>query len=251
MRPGSAGRELDQPQGGRGRVPPPGAARPPLRRRGGRDGLRRGGPGRDRRAQGRDRRARLPAADRRRRVRAPRTSSSTRTSSRSGPGSRSTPTTRSPTSRRPAGSRPSCPACSCRAGSATSASRSAATTGSARRSTRSSCTTRSRAGMDMGIVNAGQLAVYDDIDPELRELVEDVVLNRRPDATERLLSWAASTRPRGRPKAAATDLALARPAGRRAADPCPGRGDRRLDRRGHRGGAADRRPGRSRSSRGR
>ena len=38
------------------------------------------------------------------------------------------------------------------------------------------------AGMDMGIVNAGSLAVYDDIDPELRDLVEDVILNRRPDA---------------------------------------------------------------------
>ena len=47
-----------------------------------------------------------------------------------------------------------------------------------------------KAGMDMGIVNAGQLAVYDDIDPELRELVEDVVLNRRDDATERLLDAA-------------------------------------------------------------
>lgn len=47
-----------------------------------------------------------------------------------------------------------------------------------------------KAGMDMGIVNAGQLAVYDDIDPTLRELVEDVVLNRRPDATERLLEAA-------------------------------------------------------------
>lgn len=47
-----------------------------------------------------------------------------------------------------------------------------------------------KAGMDMGIVNAGQLAVYDDIDPELRELVEDVVLNRREDATERLLEAA-------------------------------------------------------------
>ncbi len=46
------------------------------------------------------------------------------------------------------------------------------------------------AGMDMGIVNAGQLAVYDDIDPALRELVEDVVLNRRDDATERLLEAA-------------------------------------------------------------
>ena len=47
-----------------------------------------------------------------------------------------------------------------------------------------------KAGMDMGIVNAGQLAVYDDIDPELREMVEDVVLNRRDDATERLLDAA-------------------------------------------------------------
>ena len=47
-----------------------------------------------------------------------------------------------------------------------------------------------QAGMDMGIVNAGQLAVYDDINPELRELVEDVVLNRRGDATERLLDAA-------------------------------------------------------------
>ena len=47
-----------------------------------------------------------------------------------------------------------------------------------------------QAGMDMGIVNAGQLAVYEDIPGELRERVEDVVLNRRPDATERLLEIA-------------------------------------------------------------
>ncbi len=47
-----------------------------------------------------------------------------------------------------------------------------------------------QAGMDMGIVNAGQLAVYDDIPSELRELVEDVLLNRRPDATDRLLEAA-------------------------------------------------------------
>jgi len=46
------------------------------------------------------------------------------------------------------------------------------------------------AGMDMGIVNAGQLAIYDDIDPDLRERVEDVILNRRPDATERLVEIA-------------------------------------------------------------
>ena len=47
-----------------------------------------------------------------------------------------------------------------------------------------------QAGMDMGIVNAGALPIYDDLDPELRERVEDVVLNRRDDATERLLEIA-------------------------------------------------------------
>ena len=47
-----------------------------------------------------------------------------------------------------------------------------------------------QAGMDMGIVNAGQLGVYENIDPELRELCDDVVLNKRPDATERLLAIA-------------------------------------------------------------
>ncbi len=47
-----------------------------------------------------------------------------------------------------------------------------------------------KAGMDMGIVNAGQLAIYEDIPEELRNTVEDVVLNRSPDATERLLDIA-------------------------------------------------------------
>src|ERR1700760_1595453 len=47
-----------------------------------------------------------------------------------------------------------------------------------------------KAGMDMGIVNAGALPIYDDLDPELRERVEDVVLNRRSDGTERLLEIA-------------------------------------------------------------
>jgi len=47
-----------------------------------------------------------------------------------------------------------------------------------------------KAGMDMGIVNAGQLTVYSDIPDDLRERVEDVILNRRPDATERLLEIA-------------------------------------------------------------
>ena len=47
-----------------------------------------------------------------------------------------------------------------------------------------------KAGLDMGIVNAGQLAVYEDIPPDLLEHVEDVIFNRRPDATERLVTLA-------------------------------------------------------------
>jgi 5-methyltetrahydrofolate--homocysteine methyltransferase len=54
-----------------------------------------------------------------------------------------------------------------------------------------------RAGLDMGIVNAGQLAVYEDIDPELLERVEDVIFNRRPDATERLVEIAERFRGEG------------------------------------------------------
>jgi 5-methyltetrahydrofolate--homocysteine methyltransferase len=54
-----------------------------------------------------------------------------------------------------------------------------------------------QAGLDMGIVNAGQLAVYEDIDPELRERVEDVIFDRRPDATERLVDFAESVRGEG------------------------------------------------------
>nr|WP_027860661.1 methionine synthase [Marmoricola sp. URHB0036] len=53
------------------------------------------------------------------------------------------------------------------------------------------------AGLDMGIVNAGALVVYDEIDPELRERIEDVVLNRRPDAAERLLEIAEQHRGSG------------------------------------------------------
>jgi 5-methyltetrahydrofolate--homocysteine methyltransferase len=51
-----------------------------------------------------------------------------------------------------------------------------------------------KAGLDMGIVNAGQLEVYEEIPKELLELVEDVLLNRRPDATERLVRFAESVR---------------------------------------------------------
>jgi len=53
-------------------------------------------------------------------------------------------------------------------------------------------------GLDMGIVNAGQLAVYDEVPKDLLELVEDVLLNRRPDATERLIKFAESVKQKGK-----------------------------------------------------
>ncbi|MFL6554446.1 MAG: methionine synthase [Chthoniobacterales bacterium] len=55
-----------------------------------------------------------------------------------------------------------------------------------------------RAGLDMAIVNAGQLAVYEEIEPELRERVEDVLLNRRDDATERLIEFAERVKAKGK-----------------------------------------------------
>ena len=61
-----------------------------------------------------------------------------------------------------------------------------------------------QAGLDMGIVNAGQLAVYEDIPPDLLEHVEDIVFDRRPDATERMVAFAATVHGEG-------DEARARP----------------------------------------
>ncbi len=55
-----------------------------------------------------------------------------------------------------------------------------------------------RAGLDLAIVNAGQLAVYEEIEPTLRELVEDVLFNRRPDATERLVDFAENVKAKDR-----------------------------------------------------
>jgi 5-methyltetrahydrofolate--homocysteine methyltransferase len=63
-----------------------------------------------------------------------------------------------------------------------------------------------RAGMDMGIVNAGQLAVYDDLPADLKEGVEDVILNRRDDGTERLLELAERYRSSGAGEARVEDL---------------------------------------------
>jgi 5-methyltetrahydrofolate--homocysteine methyltransferase len=62
-----------------------------------------------------------------------------------------------------------------------------------------------RAGMDMGIVNAGMLEVYEEIEPELKELVEDVLLNRRPDATERLVDRGEKIKRESLPRDAASE----------------------------------------------
>jgi 5-methyltetrahydrofolate--homocysteine methyltransferase len=66
-----------------------------------------------------------------------------------------------------------------------------------------------QAGLDMGIVNAGQLEVYENVEPELRDLIEDVLLNRRTDATERLVTFAEELKAKnsGEKKSATADLA--------------------------------------------
>ena len=90
--------------------------------------------------------------------------------------------------------------------------------------------------MDMGIVNAGQMIVYDDIDPELRQTCEDVILNRDPGASERLLALAEKFR--GKEKQTKEQRSrLARMAGREAAVPRAGARHHRIHRGRHRGGA--------------
>ena len=92
-----------------------------------------------------------------------------------------------------------------------------------------------RAGLDMAIVNAGQLAVYEEIEPELRERVEDVLLNRRDDATERLVDFAESVKAKG--KTPVEDEAWRNAAGRRTPVARAGQRHRRFHRRRHRGSA--------------
>ncbi|MEX2316539.1 MAG: methionine synthase [Pirellulales bacterium] len=72
-----------------------------------------------------------------------------------------------------------------------------------------------QAGLDMGIVNAGQLAVYEEIEPKLKELVEDVLLNRRPDATERLVEHAETLKGQGGAAAAVEEAWRAEPVAER------------------------------------
>ena len=91
-----------------------------------------------------------------------------------------------------------------------------------------------QAGMDMGIVNAGMIGVYDDLDAELRERVEDVVLNRRRDAGERLVEIA--ERAKGAAEGRFGAPGLARRHGGRAPEPRAGARHHRVHRRRHRRG---------------
>ena len=102
-----------------------------------------------------------------------------------------------------------------------------------------------QAGMDMGIVNAGMLEVYEEIEPELRELVEDVLLNRRPDATERLVDFGERLKAARRRRAAdgrEEGRGVAQGHRRGAAVARAGQGHRHVHRRRHRGGARQARP---------
>jgi cobalamin-dependent methionine synthase I len=83
-----------------------------------------------------------------------------------------------------------------------------------------------KAGLDMGIVNAGQLAVYDEIDPRLRDAVEDVILNRTDDATDRLLELAAGVSGRRPGGSRRRGSRLARMPGARAPRARAGQGHR-------------------------
>ncbi len=74
-----------------------------------------------------------------------------------------------------------------------------------------------RAGMGMGIVNAGQLAVYEEIEPELKTRIEDVLFDRRPDATERLVEFAETVKGRDPAEVAAADTWRSRPVEERVA----------------------------------
>ena len=186
---GQVGRQLDLPQGRRGEVP---ASRPGSIRRygaavvvmafdeqGQADTIER---------KVDDLRARLPAPHRGGRLRARATSSSTRTSSPSPPASRSTTTTRVdfieavPPDQGSASRAPNV------SGGISNVSFSFRGNNAVREAMHAAFLYHAiHAGLDMGIVNAGQLAVYEEIPQDLLELVEDVLLNRRPDATERLL----------------------------------------------------------------
>ena len=205
VRAGQVHRELDLAQGRRGGVREARAPRAPLRRGRDRDGLRREGPGRLARAQDRDLRALLPHPHRARWASRPRTSSSTRTSSRWPRASRSTTTTGVDYLEAVAWIHRHLPHAKT-SGGVSNFSFSFRGNEPVREAMHTAFLYHAtKAGMTMGIVNAGQLGVYADIPKELLERVEDVIFNRRADATERLVEFAETFK--GQKKDPAEELA--------------------------------------------
>ena len=96
-----------------------------------------------------------------------------------------------------------------------------------------------RAGLDMGIVNAGQLAVYEEIPPDLLERVEDVLLDRRPDATERLVEFAETVKQQARRRRRGRSGVARRARSKSGSAHALVQGHRRLHRRGRRRGPAE------------
>ena len=187
MPAGQAGGQFDLDEGRRGGFHRARAHGAPLRRRGRRHGLRRKGPGRHLRAQDRDLPARLRHSGRTGRLPARGhhlRSQHLRRRHRHGGAQQLRRRLHRGGALDP---RTTCRTRMCPAASPTCHLRSAATSACARPCIRCSSITRSTPAWTMGIVNAGQIAVYDTLDPELREACEDVVLNRRADAAERLL----------------------------------------------------------------
>ena len=228
MRAGQGGREFDLDEGRRGGVHQARQDRAPLRRRGRRDGVRRAGPGRHVRAQDRDLQARLrhpggsgrlPA--RRHHLRSEHLRGRDR--------HRGAQRLRRRLHRGGALDQGE-PARRAHSGGVSNLSFAFRGNEPVREAMHSVFLYHAiKAGMDMGIVNAGQMAVYDDLDPELREACEDVVLNRRDDAAERLLAIAQRFRRQGQGGQGSRSR-LARMAGRQAAQPCAGARHHRLHR---------------------
>ena len=231
MRAGQGDRQLDQPQGGRGRVPRAGAARPPLRRGGRRDGVRRAGPGRHRRATRSHLPARLRAAHRGGRLPAddiifdPNILTVATGIEEHNNYARRLHRGDRAASRRPAR------ACRSRGG-VSNVSFSFRGNDVVREAMHAAFLYHAiQAGLDMGIVNAGQLAVYEEIPKDLLELRRGRAAQppaRRDRAAGRASPSTVEGQGQGRREA---DQAWRERAGRGAAQARAGQGHRRLHRR--------------------
>ena len=185
---GQGHRQLDLAEGGRGRLPRQGARDAALRGGGRRDGLRRAGPGGDRGAQGRDLRARLRPPHRGGRASRPRTSIFDANILAVATGCEEHDLFARNFIEAQRLIKERCPG-SLTSGGVSNLSFAFRGNDVVREAMHAAFLYHAiHAGLDMGIVNAGQLAVYQDIQPELLEHVEDVILARRRDATERLVT---------------------------------------------------------------